>query len=445
MKYAPHNYQQFAHNHIMQNKASGLLLDMGLGKTIVALTAISDLLYLGDVKKVLVIAPLRVAQSTWSDECDKWDHLKGLRIAKILGSAKERIAGVAAEADIYIINRENTGWLVDHFQNNWPFDMLVIDELSSFKSASSNRFRALRKVIPFFKKIVGLTGTPAPNSLIDLWPQLYLLDKGLRLGKTMTAYKQQYFNPGRRNGYIVYDWKLKDGSEDAIYKKIGDICVSMKSEDYLKMPERIDNIVSVSLPDKIINVYKKLEKDLVMDETITAANAAVLTNKLLQISNGAIYADDHTVTELHNEKLKALEEIIEAANGKPVLVFYAYKHDLARIQTYIKGTTVLDGSDDIKKWNEGKIPILLTHPMSAGHGLNLQYGGNIIVWFGLTWSLELYQQANARLFRQGQKETVIIHHIISKNTVDGDVMKALQNKEINQSALLTAIKARVTT
>ena len=408
------------------------------------MSAISDLLFLGEVKKVLVIAPLRVAQSTWLDERKKWDHLKGLRIAKILGSAKERIAGVAAEADIYIINRENTGWLVDHFQNNWPFDMLVIDELSSFKSASSNRFRALRKVIPFFKKIVGLTGTPAPNSLIDLWPQLYLLDKGLRLGKTMTSYKQQYFNPGRRNGYIIYDWKLKDGSAVAIHKKIGDICISMKSEDYLKMPERIDNIISVTLPDKIITVYKKFEKELVMDDTITAANAAVLTNKLLQICNGAIYDDLHNVVELHDEKLKALEDVIEAANGKPVLIFYSYKHDLSRILKYISGAKKLEGPEDIKNWNDGKISVLLAHPASAGHGLNLQYGGNIIVWFGHTWSLELFEQANARLYRQGQKETVIVHHIIAKNTIDEDVMLVLKNKEVNQDALLKAIKARVT-
>ena len=416
---------------------------MGLGKTVITLSAISDLLYLGEVTKVLVIAPLRVAQSTWPDECAKWDHLKGLRISKILGSAKERIAGVAAEADIYIINRENTGWLVNNYINKWPFGMLVIDELSSFKSSGSNRFRALRKVIPFFKKIVGLTGTPAPNSLIDLWPQLYLLDKGLRLGKTMTSYKQQYFNPGRRNGYIVYDWKLKDGSAAAIHNKIGDICVSMKSEDYLKMPGRIDNIISVKMPDKIKDAYKKLEKELILDDDITAANAAVLTNKLLQICNGAIYDDMHNVVELHDEKLKALEDVIEAANGKPVLIFYSYKHDLSRIQKYIKGSKKLEGPEDIKNWNEGKILVLLAHPASAGHGLNLQQGGSIIIWFGLTWSLENYLQANARLHRQGQKETVIVHHIIAKNTVDEDVLKALQRKEINQDALLKAIKARV--
>ena len=443
MIFKAHSYQQFAINHIMNHAASALFLNMGMGKTVSALTAITDLIYLGEVTKVLVIAPLRVAQSTWSEECDKWDHLKGLRISKILGSAKERIEGASTEADIYIINRENTKWLVEHFMNKWPFDMLVIDELSSFKSASANRFRALRKVIPFFKKIVGLTGTPAPNSLIDLWPQLYLLDKGLRLGKTMTSYKQQYFNPGRRSGYIVYDWKLKDGSAVAIHKKIGDICISMKSEDYLKMPGRIDNIINVKLPDKIKDAYKKLEKELILDDDITAANAAVLTNKLLQICNGAIYDDMHNVVEMHDEKLKALEDVIEAANGKPVLIFYSYKHDLSRIQKYIKGSKKLEGPEDIKNWNEGKISVLLAHPASAGHGLNLQQGGSIIIWFGLTWSLENYLQANARLHRQGQKETVIVHHIIAKNTVDGDVLKALQRKEINQDALLEAVKARI--
>ena len=442
MIYNPHSYQQYAKAHILKNKASGLFLDMGLGKSVTTLSAISDLIYLGEVTKVLVIAPLRVAQSTWTDECDKWDHLKGLRASKVLGSAKERIKAVIIDADIYIINRENTSWLVEHFMNKWPFDMLVIDELSSFKSSSAGRFRALRKVIPYFNKIVGLTGTPAPNSLIDLWPQLYLLDKGKRLGKTMTSYKQQYFNPGRQNGYIVYDWRLKDQAEQQIHNKISDICISMKSEDYLDMPERLDNIISVNLPIEIKEHYKRLESDLIMDDDITASNAAVLTNKLLQISNGAIYEDDHSVRELHDEKLKALADLIEEANGKPVLIFYSYRHDLSRIQKYIKETRKLEGAEDIKAWNEGKISILLAHPASAGHGLNLQYGGSIIIWFGLTWSLELYQQANARLHRQGQAETVIIHHIITNNTIDGDVLKALQRKEINQDALLKAVKAR---
>ena len=443
MIFTPHNYQKYAMNHIMKHAASGLFLDMGLGKTVTTLTAVDQLLFLGDVKKILVIAPLRVAESTWSSECLKWDHLKNLRISKVLGSAKIRIAAMAVNADIYVTNRENVGWLVENYINEWPFDMLIIDELSSFKSSKANRFRALKKVIPYFKKIVGLTGTPAPNSLIDLWPQVYLLDKGQRLGKTITSFKQQYFYPGRANGYIVYDWILKNGSEEEIYKNIGDICISMKSEDYLAMPERIDNKIYIELPAAARADYKKLEKDLVMNDDITAANAAVLTNKLLQISNGAIYDDNNKVVEMHDEKLKALAELIEAANGKPVLIFYSYKHDLTRIQKYIKGSKKLEGSEDIEKWNEGKIPVLLAHPASAGHGLNLQYGGNIVIWFGLTWSLELYQQANARLHRQGQTKTVIIHHIITRNSIDEDVLKALENKEISQSALMVAVKARL--
>jgi len=425
-------------------------VDMGLGKTITTLTAIDILLFLGDVAKVLVIAPLRVAEDTWSAEIDKWDHLSHLKISKVLGTSKQRIQAMNKPADIYITNRENVTWLVKEYFDKWPFDMCIIDELSSFKSAKADRFRSLKKVRPYFKKVVGLTGTPAPNSLIDLWPQLYLLDGGARLGKTITGFKQQYFRPGRQNGYIVYDWKLQDGSEDAIYKKIDDICISMKSEDYLNIPERIDNIISVNLSDKTKLVYKKLEKDLVLelgDDDITAANAAVLTNKLLQISNGAIYSEDKSVVEIHEEKLKVLLDLIEAANGKPVLVFYSFRHDYDRIVKYLKAKKLkaigLKDSSDIKKWNDGEIPILLVHPASAGHGLNLQYGGNIIIWFGLTWSLELYQQANARLHRQGQKEVVVVHHIVCKNTVDEDVMRALGNKEINQSALLEAVKARI--
>lgn len=423
---------------------------MGLGKTVTTLTAISDLLFLGDIEKVLVIAPLRVAEDTWSTEIEKWDHLSHLRISKVLGSPKERIRAMNRPADIYVTNRENVEWMVKEYFDKWPFDMAVIDELSSFKSAKAIRFRSLKKVRPYFKRIVGLTGTPAPNSLIDLWPQLYLLDGGARLGKTITGFKQQYFKPGRMNGYIVYDWKLKDGSEDAIHNKIGDICISMMSKDYLDIPGRIDNIVSVNLPDKIKSVYKQLEKDLVieLDENdITAANAAVLTNKLLQMSNGAIYSEDKSVVEIHEEKLKVLLDLIESANGKPVLIFYSFKHDFDRIVRYLKAKKLkaigLGDSSDIKKWNNGEIPILLVHPASAGHGLNLQYGGNIIIWFGLTWSLELYQQANARLHRQGQKESVIVHHIITKNTVDEDVMRALGNKEINQNTLLEAVKARI--
>lgn len=450
MKFKSWNYQQYAINHVIDNSASGLFLDMGMGKTVSTLTAIDDLILLGEVNKILVIAPLRVAEDTWSTEVDKWDHLKHLRISKILGSKKQREEAINTEADIYVTNRENVDWLVTECFNSWIWDMVVIDELSSFKSSKAKRFRALKKVRPYFKRIVGLTGTPAPNSLIDLWPQIYLLDGGQRLGKTITGYKERYFKPGRRNGYVVYNWELKEGSEEAIQNKISDICISMSAKDYLDIPERIDNRVEITLPIKVMDTYKQLEKDLVLEigeEDITAANAAVLTNKLLQLANGAIYSEDKEVVRIHDEKLDRLEEIIDIANGKPVLVFYNFKHDYDRISKMLTKNKIknqaLNTSDDIKKWNNGEIQVALLHPASAGHGLNLQYGGNIIVWFGLTWSLELYQQANARLHRQGQKETVIIHHLIAKGTVDEDVMNALANKEVNQNMLLEAVKARL--
>ncbi|MEG2654923.1 MAG: DEAD/DEAH box helicase [Clostridium sp.] len=414
------------------------------------LTAIDNLIFLSEVLKVLVIAPLRVAEDTWSTEVDKWDHLKHLRISKVLGTPKQRSKAIEEDADIYVTNRENVEWLVKQYWSSWKWDMCVIDELSSFKSSKSIRFRELKKVRPYFKRIVGLTGTPAPNSLIDLWPQIYLLDGGRRLGKTITSYRQQYFTPGQMSGHVVYNYRLKDGAEDTIHNKINDICISMMAKDYLDIPERIDNIININLSQVTKKKYKQFEKDLIieLDENdITAANAAVLTNKLLQIANGAIYSETKEVIEVHDEKLKALLEIIEAANGKPVLIFYSFKHDYDRIVKFLESKNYkprkLNGSDDIKSWNEGKTNILLLHPASAGHGLNLQYGGNVIVWFGLTWSLELYQQANARLHRQGQKETVIIHHLISKGTVDEDVMKSLGNKEINQNVLLEAVKARL--
>ncbi len=391
-----------------------------------------------------------MAEDTWSTEVDKWDHISHLKISKILGTPKQRKEAIEKDADIYVTNRENVVWLVDNYFKQWKWDTCIIDELSSFKSSKAKRFRALKKVRPYFKRIVGLTGTPAPNSLIDLWPQIYLLDGGKRLGRTITSYRQQYFNPGKRNQYIVYNWELKDGAEEQIHKKISDICISMMAKDYLDIPERIDNVININLPENVINKYRQLEKDLVLElgeDDITAANAAVLTNKLLQISNGAIYSEDKSVLEIHEEKLKALLDIIEAANGKPVLIFYSFKHDFDRIVNFLESKKLnaigLEDSNDIKKWNNGEIPILLVHPASAGHGLNLQYGGNIIVWFGLTWSLELYQQANARLHRQGQKETVVINHLVSKDTVDEDVIKALGSKEVNQNVLLEAVKARL--
>ena len=449
MKYKPYDYQEYATQWILDKEKAGLLLDMGMGKSVITLTAIDELMFdYFEVSKVLVIAPLRVAESTWDEEAAKWDHLKHLKISKVLGTEKERINALYTKADIYIINRENVKWLVDKCGKDWPFDMVVIDELSSFKSHRAQRFKALRKVRPFMKRVVGLTGTPAPNGLIDLWSQIYLLDGGERLGKTITGYRERYFLPDKRNQHIVFTYKLKEGAEEAIYEKLSDICVSMKAEDYLKLPERINNIIPIYLPKEAKEKYDQLERDLLLplkDSDIVANTAGVLANKLLQMANGAVYDEDGDVQEIHNAKLKALEDTIEAANGKPVLIFYSYKHDLDRIKKHLKrdDLTVLDTAEDIKKWNEGKIPIMLAHPASAGHGLNLQAGGNIIIWFGLTWSLELYSQANARLYRQGQKQNVIIHHLVAKDTMDEDVMKALEGKEVGQEALLNAVKARL--
>jgi SNF2 family DNA or RNA helicase len=452
MKYIPHKYQEAATKHIYDNLKAGLFLAMGLGKTVITLTAIKQMIYEQfAVNKVLIIAPLRVAEDTWSREVDKWDHLKGLKISKILGSAAQRRAAMYADADIYVINRENVCWLVNELDTStgtaWDFDMVVIDELSSFKSAKAQRFRSLRKVISGSRRVIGLTGTPAPNGLIDLWPQIYLLDQGERLGKTITGYRERYFSPNQRNAQVVFNYKIKDGSEESIREKIGDICMSMKAEDWLQMPARIDNIQSVKLSDKEMEAYRKFEKDAYMEflnAEVTALTAAALTQKLLQYANGAMYYDlQGQYVKVSDKKLEALEEIIELSNGKPVLIFYSFKHDLERIKARVKGAVKLESAKDIEKWNKGEIPVMLAHPASAGHGLNLQDGGNIIVWFGLTWSLELYQQANARLYRQGQKQAVIIHHLIADGTVDEAVLKSLQGKTDVQESLLQALKARV--
>ena len=449
MIFKPHDYQEHATKKIIDLPAVGLFLDMGMGKTICALTAILELLYNWfDVAKVLVIAPKRVAEDTWSRETDKWEHTKHLKIAKVLGTAKQRKAALESQADIYVINRENTEWLVNYYDKDWPFDMVVIDELSSFKSSKAKRFRALRKMRPFIKRIVGLTGTPAPNGLIDLWPQLYLLDQGERLGKTVTGYRDRYFEAGRRDPRrgIVFEWKPKAGAEEAIYEKISDICISMQAKDYLQLPERVNNVIPVSLPAEARAKYEQLEKDLLLEFTesdVVADTAAVLSNKLLQLANGAVYDEDRTVKHIHDAKLEALEDVIEAANGKPVLVYYAYRHDRDRIKAKFKNARFLDTEKDITDWNDGKIELLLAHPASAGHGLNLQTGGHIIVWFGLTWSLELYQQGNARLDRQGQEHSVIVHHLVAEGTIDGDVMKAIEGKAVGQDALLEAVKARI--
>lgn len=398
------------------------------------------------MEKVLVIAPLRVAQKTWPDEIKKWDHLKHLRISRILGTEKQRLGALQAKADIWIINRENVEWLVDLYGKNWPFDMVVIDELSSFKSSKAKRFRALRKVRPMIKRIVGLTGTPAPNGLIDLWPQVYLLDQGERLGKTVTGYRSRYFEPGKRNRTVIFTWDPKPGAEEAIYSKLEDLCVSMSAEDWLQMPERIDREVIVQIPEAARAQYDQLERDLLLPFAggdITADTMAILSNKLLQMANGAVYDENGATREIHRAKLEALDDILEAANGQPVLVFYNYQHDRDRVLKHIPTARVLDTEDDIEKWNQGKIPVMLAHPASAGHGLNLQAGGNIIVWFGLTWSLELYLQAIARLYRQGQDKSVIVHHLIAEGTIDEDVMRALAGKDVSQKALLEAVKARI--
>ena len=447
MIYQPHQYQEYATNKILSQAAVGLFLEMGLGKTVSTLTAIDQLLYnYFEVQKVLVIAPLRVAQTTWPDEIKKWRHLKHLKISRVLGTEKQRLAALQIKADIWIINRENVEWLVDLYGKSWPFDMVVIDELSSFKSSKAKRFKALRKVRPAIKRIVGLTGTPAPNGLIDLWPQVYLLDQGERLSKTLTGYRSRYFDPGKRNRTVVFSWEPKPGAEEAIYSKLEELCVSMAANDWLQMPERIDREIKVQLPDAARIEYKRLERDLLLpfvEGDITADTRAILSNKLLQLANGAVYNEFGQVQEIHQSKLEALEDVLEAANGQPVLVFYNYKHDLARIQQHIPAARALETEKDIEKWNQGKIPVLLAHPASAGHGLNLQAGGNIIIWFGLTWSLELYQQANARLHRQGQEKSVIVHHLMSEDTIDEDVMRVLTSKDASQSALLEAIKARI--
>ena len=402
-----------------------------------------------EVSRVLVIAPKRVAEDTWSRESEKWDHLQHLTISKILGSEKQRIDGMNADADIYVINRENVKWLVDRCRKarNWPYDMVVIDELSSFKSNQSQRFKALRTVMPLVKRVVGLTGTPTPNGYMDLWSEIYLLDAGQRLGKTIGEYRERYFRPGMHNGYTVFNWILRNGQDKVIQKKIEDICVSMKAEDYLTMPERIDNRIDVTLSQTEMNTYKQLEKEKILeiseDSAVVAPSAAAIANKLLQLANGAVYDNNGNVIRIHEKKLDALEEILDC-NQEPVLVFYNFKHDLEAVQERFRDMhpRILDNGKDIAEWNEGKIRLLLAHPASVGHGLNIQAGGHIIVWYGLTWSLELYQQANARLYRQGQKNAVIIHHLITKGSIDEDVMKVLVGKGDMQAALMEAINER---
>ena len=447
MKYNPHDYQRYAAEFIITHPISALLLDMGLGKTSITLTAINDLLFDSfEVHKVLVVAPLRVARDTWSAEIEKWEHLKNLRYSVVIGTAQERISALSTPADIYIINRENIQWLVEESGLPFDFDMAVIDELSSFKNHQSKRFRAFMKSRPKLKRIVGLTGTPAGNGLMDLFAEFKLLDMGERLGRLIGQYRNTYFQPDKRNGMVIYSYKPLPNAERQIYDKISDITISMKAADHLKMPELISSEYTVQLSEKEKEKYDQLKKDLILateDNEVTAANAASLSNKLSQMANGAVYSDDESVMEIHDRKLDALEDIIESMNGKPLLVAYWFKHDLERIRKRFE-IREIKSSRDISEWNSGKIPVALIHPASAGHGLNLQNGGSTLVWFGLTWSLELYQQTNARLWRQGQTaDTVVIQHIIANGTIDEQIMKALKTKDTTQAALITAVKAEV--
>ena len=452
MKYKPHDYQTYATDFILEHPVSAILLDMGLGKSVITLSAIFDLcLDSFLIRKVLVIAPLRVARDTWPTEIKKWDHLDGLDYSVAVGTEAERIAALRQSAFVTIINRENVQWLIEESGVPFDFDMVVIDELSSFKSYQAKRFRSLLKVRPSVQRIVGLTGTPSSNGLMDLWAEFRILDLGKRLGRFITHYRNTYFTPDKRNGQIVFSYKPLPGAEDAIYRQISDITISMKATDHLKMPEQVINEVKATLSDTERKVYEDMKSDLVVslgEEEIDVGNAAALANKLSQMANGAVYGEDKRVFTIHDRKLDALEDLIEAANGKPVLVAYWFKHDLERIEERLHKLHIpfsrMDSSDTITRWNRGEIPVALIHPASAGHGLNLQAGGSTLIWFGLTWSLELYQQTNARLWRQGQTaDTVIIHHIITENTIDERIMSALHKKERTQSALIEAVKANL--
>lgn len=447
MNFSPHNYQSYAIDYIETHPVAAVLLDMGLGKTVISLTAIADLLFDSfEAHRILVVAPLRVARDTWPAEISKWQHLKHLTYAVAVGTVKERKAALSAGADITIINRENLGWLIDSSGFEFNYDMVIIDELSSFKNHKSKRFQSLMKVRPKVKRIIGLTGTPSSNGLMDLWAEFKLLDFGERLGRFITHYRNNYFIPDKRNGEIIYSYKPMPYAEDAIYRKISDITISMKSTDHLQMPELITSQYEVQLSENEEQRYEELKADFILElpeGEITAANAASLTGKLSQLANGAIYDDEGNIVEFHDRKLDALEDIIESANGKPLLVAYWFKHDLQRIKKRFD-VREIKTSKDIIDWNNGDIPVAVIHPASAGHGLNLQAGGSTLIWFGLTWSLELYQQTNARLWRQGQASgTVVIEHIITKGTIDERILKALSLKEVSQNALIDAVKANL--
>lgn len=448
--FKPYDYQAYAIDKIIDNKRFGLFLDMGLGKTVSTLTAIEQLKYdYLDVDKVLVIAPKRVAEDTWAQEVDKWTHLTHLDVSLVLGTPKQREQALEKNADIYVTNKENTKWVCERFKKDWPFDMVVIDELSTFKNSDSQRFKILKKKWPLFDRFVGLTGTPAPKNIMDLWAELYLIDGGERLGKFKTHFRQKYFYPTHQISDNVFNWELKNGAKDEIYKMISDVTVSMESKDYLKMPERVDTVKEAKLSKKERALYDELEQYMVIEndidneKDIVALSSASLSNKLLQMSNGAVYADDGSVTHIHDKKLELLDEIVEESQGQPILVMYNYKHDKERLLERYSFAETLDSDNYMERWNNGEIQMLITHPASAGHGLNLQYGGSIMVWFGLTWNLEHYEQANARLYRQGQKKTTVIHHLLTEDTVDQDVLKVLKTKKFNQTDLMNAVKARL--
>ena len=443
-KFTPHGYQKKAIKHILEHKRAGLFLDMGLGKTVITLTAIEKLIYdYMAVYKVLIIAPLRVAEDTWTSESAKWEHLKHLRIVKVLGNEKERFRALRQPGDIYIINRENVAWLVS--KKRFDFDTVVIDELTSFKNHRSQRFLALKHKIASCKRVIGLTGTPAPNGLIDLWAQMYLLDGGARLGKTLTSYRENYFVPDKRGGSVIFSYRLKDKADKAIYNSISDICLTLGAKDLIELPTRIDNTVYITFSETERLAYEKFEREQYMEFTnaiVTAATKAVLINKLLQFCNGGMYTEDGGSVEYGTKKIDALKDIIDANNGKPILCFYSYKIDYERITRHFKDTRRLESEKDIKDWNDGKIPLLLAHPASCGYGLNLQAGGATIVWYGLTWSLEQYQQANARVYRQGQKERVVIHHLIMKGSVEERVLKVLLGKQEVQNSMLEYLERK---
>jgi len=446
MRFIPHAYQQYAIQHIETHKEAALFLDMGLGKTVIALSAIWDLAFdFFEVSKVLVVAPLRVARDTWPAEIEKWEHLKYMTYSVVVGTEEERRQALLKKALVYIINRENVDWLVSKSGVPFRFDMVVIDELSSFKSHTSKRFKSLLKVRPRIKRIVGLTGTPSGNGLMDLWAEFRLLDMGKRLGRYISHYREAFFEPDKRNQMMVFSYKPRPGAAKEIYQLIGDMTISMKSLDFLPMPKLIMNEVHVKLSPAERKVYDELRKKMALSiegKEIDAANAAALSGKLLQMANGAVYDDNHKPIRIHDRKLDALEDLVEAANGKPILIAYWFKHDLARMKERLS-IREIRSSKDITDWNEGKIPVAAIHPASAGHGLNLQAGGSVLIWFGLTWSLELYQQTNARLWRQGQKHTVIIEHIVTEGTIDEQVMWALQSKNKTQEALIAAVKANL--